>query len=200
MLGAILFVAPSARAPRPGTFLRRLNVARLDGWCRLGALRARRTNPNFKEVGVAIATIYNGDASRIDSARFHQIVHRSPREHVGLACTAGSSGIDDDVSLRGRSVLQLDCEVVKARLVIIEGYRLKLVEWLALNHRRFLRHDERRSHRSLAAHGIARAVVNHESRGDFLAAQTGGIDSDSRSAGAADDARLRRRDRPGVVE
>jgi hypothetical protein len=101
----------AAAAAFPG----RLNVSGLDSWCRLGAFRARRTDPNFDEVGVAIAAIHNGDASRIDSALIRQIVRRAPREHIGPARAAGSSGIDDDVSLRVRSVLQLDGQVVKAR-------------------------------------------------------------------------------------
>src|SRR5260370_42428063 len=83
---------------------------------------------------------------------------------------------------------------------MIEGHGLKLIEWLALNYRRFLRHDERRSHRPLAAQGIARPIVDYQRGRDFLAAETRGIDRDSRRAGAADDARVGRPDRPRGIE
>src|SRR5207253_4311909 len=103
---AALFAGAPARTAGPSAFPRRLHVARLHGRRRLRRIRSRRTDPDFKEVGVAIATIDNDDPSGIDTALIDQVVHGATAEHVCLTCAAGSPGVDDDVSLRIRCVLQ----------------------------------------------------------------------------------------------
>src|SRR5438876_10930233 len=140
MLRAILLAAATTWLSRPSAFLRRLRVARLYGRRRLRRLRARRTEPDFDEVGVTIATIDDGNPSRVDSTLIHEIVHRATAEHIRLACTAGPARVDDDVSLITRRALQFNREVIQTGLSVIKGHRLKLVEGLALDHGWFLRH------------------------------------------------------------
>src|SRR5882724_1580466 len=65
----VLLAGRSTRFPGPGAFPRRLHVTRWYGWRRLRGLGSRRTDPDFDEVCVAIATIDDDDALTIDSAR-----------------------------------------------------------------------------------------------------------------------------------
>ena len=101
----VLLVSRSTRFSGPGAFPRRLHVARLYGWRRLRGLGSRRTDPDFDEVCVAIATIDDDDALTIDSTRRGQVIHRAAAEHVCLPRTAVSAGIDDYVSRRVRRAL-----------------------------------------------------------------------------------------------
>src|SRR2546423_7602405 len=101
----VLFATWSTRFSGPGAFPRRLHVTRLYGWRRLRGLGSRRTDPDFDEVCVAIATIDDDDALTIDSTRGCQVIHRAAAEHVCSSCTAVSAGIDDYVHRRVRRVL-----------------------------------------------------------------------------------------------
>src|SRR2546425_9430795 len=94
--------AATTRTTGPSSFLLRLCLTRLHGGCRLRGLSARRTDPDFNKIAVPMAAVEDGDSPRIDSALRHQIIRRASNQHIRLSATAGSSGIDDDVSLRVR--------------------------------------------------------------------------------------------------
>src|SRR5947207_9057119 len=98
----VLFATWSTRFSGPGAFPPRLHVTRLYGWRRLRGLRSRRTDPDFDEVCVAIATIDDDDALTIDSARSCQVIHRAAAKHVCLPGATRAAGIDDYVSRRVR--------------------------------------------------------------------------------------------------
>src|SRR5207302_6997628 len=114
------------------SFLLRLCLARLHGGCRLRGLSTWRTDPDFNEIAVAKATIEDCDSPRIDSALRHQIIRRASNQHIRLTGTAGTSGIDDNVSLRVRRVLQLNRQIIQTSLLIVERNYRKLIELFAL--------------------------------------------------------------------
>src|SRR5437868_12888699 len=93
----VLLVSGPTRFPGPSAFPRRLHVTRLYGWRRLRGLRSRRTDPDFDEICIAIATIDDVDATSIDSARSCQVIHRAAAKHVCLSRAAGAAGVDDNV-------------------------------------------------------------------------------------------------------
>src|SRR2546422_7117129 len=95
-------LAATAWTTGPSSFLLRLCLTRLYSGCRLRRLSTRRADPDFNEIAIAIATIENSDSPRIDSALRNQIISRAANQHVCLTATAGTSGINDDVSLRVR--------------------------------------------------------------------------------------------------
>src|SRR5439155_23349085 len=105
-------LAATAWTTWPSSFLLRLCLARLHGGCRLRWLSTWRTDPDFNEIAVTIAAIEDGDSPRIDSTLRHQILRRASNQHIRLTGTARTSGIDDDVSLCVRRVLQLNRQII----------------------------------------------------------------------------------------
>src|SRR5882724_1703334 len=101
----VLLAGRSTRFPGPGAFPRRLHVTRLYGWRRLRGLGSRRTDPDFDEICIAIATVDDDDALTIDSASSCQVIHRAAAKHVCLPRAAGAARVDHDVSRRVRRVL-----------------------------------------------------------------------------------------------
>ena len=122
----VLLVSRSTRFSGPGAFPRRLHVTRLYGWRRLRGLGSRRTDPDFDEICIAIATIDDDDATSIDSARNRQVIHRAAAKHVCLSGAAGTTRVDDDVSSRVWCVLQLNGQIIETRLVIVKSDRREL--------------------------------------------------------------------------
>src|SRR5256885_168297 len=65
-------LAATAWTTGSSSFLLRLCLTWLHSGCRLRGFSARRTDPDFNEIAVAIAAIENGDSPRIDSALRHE--------------------------------------------------------------------------------------------------------------------------------
>src|SRR5437016_9420015 len=121
-------IGAAAWPSRPCALSARLNISRLHGRRRLWPFGSRRTDPDFKVIGIAITAIDDDDPAGIDSACGYQIIHRAFGQHVSLADATGATRIDNYVSLRVRRILQLDRQVIKPRLVLIEGHRWELIE------------------------------------------------------------------------
>src|SRR5262249_12262181 len=94
--GVFSLTAP-ARFPWRGALLRRTDIARCHGRCRLRRFGSRRTDPNLNEVVVAITAIEDHDAITIDSTLSGQIIHCPLTETFRLAGPTRAARIDNDV-------------------------------------------------------------------------------------------------------
>src|SRR6185369_12465904 len=126
-----------------------LNFSGLYCRRRLRCGSATRNDPQLNTVVLAETTVNNHESRSIDAALRDEIISRTTHQLLNLAHRAQPTTISNNVTACARIVLQLDREIVEARLLIVERAVVTLVK-LASNNRYLLdRRDDRNSLRSL---------------------------------------------------
>ena len=96
------------------------NVSSLHGRGRLRRCRATGNDPELNTVFLAEAAVHDSDTRLVDATISRQVISSASAEQVCLADAAGTTAVGNNVSCRGRIVLQFDSEIVQTGLLIVK--------------------------------------------------------------------------------